>query len=209
MGQASSHLAAHPPRLKKQLKGQMDPATIHQPQRDPDITRVAFPPGTHGFLYYWSPPRVPLAGAVRFRITKDSEPESFDQGSDLRVRNGTLPWQIPLLVAAAPSAQYRHLSKMLQRDGLVSPALLEQCRELTREHGVNVQSTLLCAFGQPFLVSFAQQSTQLVVLGEDALFRVLYPLPFTDFRHFQPYTGQSCPFAAPYSRGRSLAGPFV
>ncbi|KAF8886206.1 hypothetical protein BD779DRAFT_637205 [Infundibulicybe gibba] len=52
-------------------------------RRSPDIGYLVhdpFPPGTHGFLYYHSPPNLaPTAGEIRFRITHTNDPSSFRQ----------------------------------------------------------------------------------------------------------------------------------
>ncbi|ETW85356.1 hypothetical protein HETIRDRAFT_414387 [Heterobasidion irregulare TC 32-1] len=47
-----------------------------------------FPSGTHGFLYYVSKTPWLLGGELRFRITKDNNPASFDGGDDLRCPDG-------------------------------------------------------------------------------------------------------------------------
>jgi hypothetical protein len=45
---------------------------------------VPFPTGTHGFLY------AAEDGALRFRVTKDTDPSSFSSGHDLIRPNGQL-----------------------------------------------------------------------------------------------------------------------
>lgn len=53
---------------------------------------LAFPLGTHGFIYYYRGDLAHPAGAqVRFRVTANDRPESFATGHDLLLPNG-LPW---------------------------------------------------------------------------------------------------------------------
>jgi len=125
-------------------------------------TRKPFPEGTHGFLYYNSPPAgvSPAAGELRFRLTPGDDPASFDQGSDLQVDTG-LPWCIPLLKIVATSQknqsqQFQPIQKLLRDDGFVTPALLETCTAMLNANNHYPNGRIIHSFGQLFHIGFDQ-----------------------------------------------------
>ncbi|KAG6835799.1 hypothetical protein H0H93_014589 [Arthromyces matolae] len=64
-------------------------------------SKIAFPENTQGFLYCHHDPRLPYrTSEIRFRITKDASPKSFEEGIDLPDNRwgGVLPWSIPIAI---------------------------------------------------------------------------------------------------------------
>lgn len=63
-----------------------------------------FPPNTCGFFYFVPAPHqsVQLTSGVRFRVTRDNDPSSFAEGSDLLFLDHS-PWRIPLANLARDS----------------------------------------------------------------------------------------------------------
>ncbi|EKM60298.1 uncharacterized protein PHACADRAFT_246161 [Phanerochaete carnosa HHB-10118-sp] len=111
---------------------------------------VPSPPGTHGFFYYCAPPSWAhdLAGEIRFRTTKDSDPSSFASGHDLLVQG--MPWTVTLFFNTSVSAAFLNI---LQRDGLLSE---DQIRRLGRlepwRSPLTAKSRLIHSIGQPFAI---------------------------------------------------------
>ncbi|KAJ7452112.1 hypothetical protein B0H11DRAFT_301207 [Mycena galericulata] len=104
-----------------------------------------FPPGTCGFLYFHSPAyQSPLGGgAIRFRVTKNSDPGSFLTGHDLLMTHG-LPWQIPVWELLTLRI-YQHLANLLTSDGFAPRELKLACESLNIER----DTVLIPAIGQP------------------------------------------------------------
>ncbi|EKM60274.1 uncharacterized protein PHACADRAFT_179643 [Phanerochaete carnosa HHB-10118-sp] len=107
-----------------------------------------FPPGTHSFFYYRAPPpwAHDLAGEIRFRITKDSDPSSFAGEHHLLVQG--MPWIVTLLFNTPYSAAFH---SVLLRDGLLSE---DQIRRLGRlepwRSTLTARARLIHSIGQPF-----------------------------------------------------------
>ncbi|OBZ75001.1 hypothetical protein A0H81_05069 [Grifola frondosa] len=157
---------------------------------------VPFPPQAGGFFYYYSSPRAPIAGAIRFRITQDGSPTSFASGTDLLLPSG-LPWEVPIVVLGSASiASYAKLRQMLLRDGLVAQPLLDKCTELGTQEGASAwhDSRLLHSLGQPFYMEFDQHTYTFWLVGEDGLsvHPVVFKYFFKGMFHKQsPYSGSA------------------
>ena len=123
---------------------------------DPDAaTRrlKPFPPDSHGFLYYYAPPKAPpCVGEIRFRLASD--PDSFHTGKDLLSLN-KIPWSLPLY-ALANRSFYAVFRNQLVYDGLVSPTVLEKWirndSELRSEQ--RRPAAMLYYLRQPFFLRF-------------------------------------------------------
>ncbi|OBZ70111.1 hypothetical protein A0H81_09836 [Grifola frondosa] len=152
------------------------------------------PPATSGFLYYRTPPpkAPPAAGEIRFRLTPDDDPASFNIGKDLLLPDDT-PWHIDLLcIPNFPQLQV--LTDVLQRDGLVSPALITECMRLCGGTHLPNNTRLLYALDQPFSLDLSRHNITTYILGQSDLKRHIFPNMFTDtLRHlpqiFHPYKG--------------------
>ncbi|KAF8893723.1 hypothetical protein CPB84DRAFT_1783252 [Gymnopilus junonius] len=118
-----------------------------------DNSRLPFPPGTAGVLYYNQPPaeRPPISGALRFRILSDVS--KFDEGEDLvfrrRYEDGV--WQVPLynLVKAD---KWLAVRSMLVKEALVDKELIAGIQKFPgfSTGRVNYHYEL----GQPFVIDF-------------------------------------------------------
>ncbi|KAI1783720.1 hypothetical protein LXA43DRAFT_1067387 [Ganoderma leucocontextum] len=100
-----------------------------------------YPPGTHGFMYYHTPPSSsPLAGELRFRVTPSRDPASFATGSDLLTERG-IPWRYPLYkIVCRPN--YRDIVALLLQDGLVSQQTLDLATAAVTPLHVNTRHPL-------------------------------------------------------------------
>lgn len=161
---------------------------------------LPFPPGTRGFLHYYSPEDVPpMAGEIRFRVTTGPDVSSFDDGSDLLVPDG-VPWKVPLMSLTKGSRgakrRYDELQKLLLSDKLVTPELLTQC-----SHSLDAaprlpkpRSIIIHSIHQFIPVSFRTPGLSVYLISKDTLHPVMLNLPFMDKSkgHFQrPYSGKS------------------
>ena len=148
-----------------------------------------FPPGSHGFLYYYTDPNLPaVAGEVRFRLTANNEPSSFNSGRDL-LRPYGLPWAISLLNIS--HVKYRDpLKRQLLEDGLVDPRVMQRCERLFRNTKWNIAPhIILYSLHQPFVVDMGAASFDVGVVTNDsesihrcsirAVFRVDRRRPYT------------------------------
>ena len=114
---------------------------------------MPFPPDSHGFLYYHTPPKAPpFAGEIRFRCSSD--PDSFHDGKDLLSLEQT-PWSIPLYDLVNRTS-YTVLRNQLIHDGLISPQMLEKWAKENLPHGPERSraGSVLYYFHQPFFHRF-------------------------------------------------------
>ncbi|KAG6856860.1 hypothetical protein H0H87_012677 [Tephrocybe sp. NHM501043] len=82
---------------------------------------VPFPPNTRGFLYYHTYRNLPpTCGEIRFRLTVDSNPGNFADGTDL-IGCDAIPWSISSLTLSLSS--YANARKQLEDDRLISKSL--------------------------------------------------------------------------------------
>jgi hypothetical protein len=125
-----------------------------------------------------------LEGSIRFRVTSDNAPSSFNRGHDLLLPSG-LPWQIALPQLACGKG-YDRICDHLLEEKLVTVEQLSQCRAMFRHTKIHSQ-TVLFRLNQEFPITFSRQLV-LRVVG-----KVLHRLKWSDvFRddaiHF-PFTG--------------------
>lgn len=155
---------------------------------------IPFPPSTHGFFYYHRDPLLPpVAGEVRFRITRSQDPASFRTGHDL-LRPSRRPWSIPLLSLTAlrgPAA----LREQLVADGIVDQALLLKCEQLVKGiRWTRTPSIALYSLDQPFIAHLDHPHQELYVVGADAIGRcqmqgIFGSRPSSSHSWRAPYTG--------------------
>lgn len=117
--------------------------------------RARFPENTRGFLYYHIPSgQLPISGELRFRITPDSNPASFEEGYDLARADGFY-WRVQLFKMP------EELRNLALRDGLIIPSDVAERKRLVQ--GKRVNRIFLHYLEQPFFFDFA--STQLKLTG--------------------------------------------
>jgi hypothetical protein len=118
--------------------------------------RVPFPAGTQGYFYYVpGPAHAPLAGEVRFRITRRTGVDAFAEGHDLRRAHRSEPWAISVAAILRDTATHRHLRDLLVADGAADAAMIAVARALVPP--VIPTSTIVHSLGQPFLHNLASQ----------------------------------------------------
>ncbi|KAJ6488952.1 hypothetical protein C8R45DRAFT_901845 [Mycena sanguinolenta] len=126
-----------------------------------------FPPHSVGFLHYYRPRHAaPLEDSIRFRVTPDNAPSSFQRGHDLLLPSG-LPWGI-VLPTIARDPQYSTLHDQLLEDNLVRAGRLSRCREVFGT--VCVAKSTLFRLKQEFRIHSAGSFRgMLTAVGDDAL----------------------------------------
>lgn len=151
---------------------------------------LPFPADSRGFIYYHTSPSIPkTAGELRFRLTQGDDPQRFQSGSDLLLVDG-LPWNIPL-AAIAHNRTHRIFRRLLLRDNLVSPALMDLCAgfPITRS-----RSRVIHSLGQPFHVEFHHIHTAFLILSGSTCSRLILPRIFVhaagDGTPIIPYSGE-------------------
>ncbi|KAJ7183933.1 hypothetical protein C8R46DRAFT_1309190 [Mycena filopes] len=128
-----------------------------------------FPPQTAGFLYFLrGAPDRPLEGTLRFRLSTDDRPSSFDAGTDLLLPTG-LPWK--LLLPQLLHHKLRKVSAQLLRENLVTETDIERCQQVFgKGRKIPPTATLVFRLGQEFRVDFNVDPTLHIVA--DSLLRV-------------------------------------
>ncbi|KAI0265330.1 hypothetical protein BC834DRAFT_181430 [Gloeopeniophorella convolvens] len=111
-------------------------------------SKLPFPSGTRGFLYYLRDPELAEGGQVRFRIVATPE-GAFEAGQDLLLRNG-MPWHVP--PGLLPRAPTMGLMKLLLRDELVTRGQVAVWESYPRKLK---PSPVVTRFGQPFSLSLS------------------------------------------------------
>ncbi|KAF9063883.1 hypothetical protein BDP27DRAFT_1426437 [Rhodocollybia butyracea] len=132
---------------------------------------LAFPAGSHGYLYLHRPPADvhPCAATLRFRICDKLFPpqEGFSSGKDLLLPTGA-PWEMDLLHLFT-SKLVTNFREALLLDNLVSEEVLTQLDLLAaHQRSSRARNHLLFSFRQPFSVSMGQRSTTLSVVDLEA-----------------------------------------
>ncbi|KAJ7718646.1 hypothetical protein B0H16DRAFT_1387704 [Mycena metata] len=112
-----------------------------------------FPSNSRGFLYYFRDPlAAPLEGSIRFRLTPDDTPLSFNHGHDLRVPSG-MPWQLILPQISTHMSQ-RGFCDQLLHEKLVTQEQLSECTQLVGDRRRWVPSLTLFRLCQEFPIHF-------------------------------------------------------
>lgn len=157
-----------------------------------------FPSHARGFFYF--EPRLDLspsglAGEIRLRCTASRDPASFASGFDLIDPTG-MPWSIPLLIINRNQVSLSALEDLLLQDGLVTPALLRDCRDLNAQCHINGGSTILHSLNQPFPVRLDRTKFVFWTVGNGTIRKGPAIYVFSDWRstYRQPvYSGMAIP----------------
>ncbi len=140
------------------------------------LSHQPFPVNTRGFFYFFRHPRIPMASALRFRLTQNPDPHAFAKGNDLLTEFGT-PWQISLL-AIAKSPRYSILREILLRDRFVTNQLLTRCEEMMAprfKYAIGPWNQLVFETLEPFYLDLSKPTNGIVLVGMENL----YPTPLT------------------------------
>lgn len=138
---------------------------------------MPWPESTRGYLYYHLLPGLPPETAsVRFRLLKWPTDDFVRAGKDLKDPQG-YPWNIPLTYIARCKI-YSPFLQLLMDQGLLSESTLELLMHnggMNYKHAHSRRKSIVCAFGQPFLLDLsAPQTIVYVSNGENTL--VVRPL---------------------------------
>ncbi|RDB21670.1 hypothetical protein Hypma_011279 [Hypsizygus marmoreus] len=166
-----------------------------------------FPDNCRGFLYYHRDPHLPaISGTVRFRLTPDARASSFSAGTDLLLPDRPEPWSL-WLAAIANAKTYDGFLQLLRQDAVVSPSLLEQCKNIgaNQRNLGRLHHTMLFTLEQPFVFD-VDISPTISVVGPHGIEQAVLTIathtvqragePF----HYHPYKGQ---FVAQFERSLS------
>lgn len=149
-----------------------------------------FPPGTSGFLYFYTPSNgVVIGSELRFRITSSDDPHAFKDGQDLIALDGTT-WRIPLLTLCRRRLLYG-LYQRAQLDGFIPKILVPRLRDLAERCPVNRRSIVLHSLRQPFHLSFDTTVLRFWVATDNGCIKVSITNPFHIGAQLPrpPYTG--------------------
>ena len=154
--------------------------------------RLPFPPRSSGFFYYHQPPGAPLfSGEVRFRLTPNNLPESFNQGEDCLAPEGDA-WKIPLFVLHH-TPFHRNVYQQLRVDGFVSDTLDSQLKSIAQTCICpGSTSVILHSLHQVFPIDFSATTFRFSVVGDSTCQKVDINYPFSvsvgGHRRASPYT---------------------
>ncbi|KII89550.1 hypothetical protein PLICRDRAFT_91860 [Plicaturopsis crispa FD-325 SS-3] len=118
---------------------------LEDTERSTSINLRDAAPDRHGFLYYHPEPNGALGG-IRFRITKSSDPFTFEHGTDLvytangRRHHGEV-WAVRSRDLAR-NKRHPLLRRLLLQDGLVAPGIFDTQKPYFRETHPSPISTL-------------------------------------------------------------------
>jgi len=140
--------------------------------------RLPFPPRSSGFFYYHQPPGAPLlSGEVRFRLTSNNLPESFNQGEDCLTPEGDA-WKIPLFALYYPPF-HRNVVQQLRVDGFVSDALDSELKSIAHTWVCPRRTTIILhSLHQVFPIDFSAASFRFFVVGDSTCQKVDIIYPF-------------------------------
>ncbi|TFK52866.1 hypothetical protein OE88DRAFT_1310926 [Heliocybe sulcata] len=125
---------------------------------------LPFPASSAGFFYWHREPGAPaLAGQLRFRVTRSSDPADFRTGEDLRLPNGLTTWNVSAF-ALARYSRYQAINTLALSEGLVQKAL-PRIREPGRQCAIRKDSTAIWRFYETFVCSLHAKEVNLWVLG--------------------------------------------
>jgi hypothetical protein len=129
-----------------------------------------------------------LEGSVRFRITSDNAPSSFDHGQDLLLASG-MPWQV-IFPRIASRNGYARIRDQLLVENLVS-SLITRCLAMFGA-GTNIYPGLdLFRLGQEFPINFSGE-INLSVVGQSLhrlTLKTTFYLKQSTGKYYYPWDG--------------------
>lgn len=135
--------------------------------------KIPFPPGTRGFLYYFSetsasPTRASNVdrnmkhGQIRFRVMPPSDATAFEDGEDLQLPTG-MPWQTYVNQRRQATSRPRVcLRELMVRDGYISETESGKYRQSRR----GSSGPAIARFGQPFYFNFSVQKIWWTIVSQ-------------------------------------------
>ncbi|KAJ7821372.1 hypothetical protein B0H14DRAFT_3733908, partial [Mycena olivaceomarginata] len=155
----------------------------------PGLGYTAFPTACTGFLHYYRDrDAAPLEGGVRFRVTSQNAPASFQHGHDLLLPSG-LPWQVTLAQVVCRTNYAGFRAQLLEED-LVTAEQLSQCLAICGGRDKISPENNLFRMNQDFAVNFSEGSTVTVVGRALRSFQICHIFKaYAQRKHYFPWTG--------------------
>jgi hypothetical protein len=135
-----------------------------------------------------SPEKPRIAGELRFRVTSNDDPASFESGSDL-LRTDGLPWSRPLYVL---SKSYLPLYEKLREERFVPDDLDRVLLTLPSAKPNYCGSRFFYTLNDTFTVDFSKNMLTFFVITEQGMKKLPNKGLFCDQRRMfnrTPYTG--------------------
>ncbi|KAJ7183951.1 hypothetical protein C8R46DRAFT_521085 [Mycena filopes] len=167
-----------------------NPTIIYR--RDAQGRVLPFPAQSAGFLYFHRErDAAPLEGSLRFRVSENAPPSSFEAGQDLLLPTGS-PWQLILPQVLQSQSTLQTLGEQLLRENLITTDQVSGCRTVfgTR-HGTSPSWTLF-RLSQEFPVDFQKRPTVRTVaesVRETQVFLFSFQTTSQPRKHICPFTG--------------------
>jgi hypothetical protein len=186
------------------FRGSKDPSS----DSNTDYIDVPFPKDTRGFLYYIpGPSHAPAAGEIRFRVTGNRDPASFEGGHDLLYPITTLPWRITLASIARNSTLHSFLHLLQEVDHSVTRSLAESLGQKPTER-MSGRSQIIHSPGQPFFQDFSGSEFILWIVTGSTFrrFRVESPCDRRGSTSKIPYIGEAYSATPTVRQSNSMTG---
>ncbi|KAF9007580.1 hypothetical protein BDQ17DRAFT_223743 [Cyathus striatus] len=131
---------------------------------------VPFPPDTKGFLVFETqyPREAPELGRLVFRLVPTPDP-SLISAAPLYCRpTNHAPWSVNLFSITKGKGKQIIMEQLL-KDRLVTPSLLDRCRQLGSKFKPIDSTPILCSLEQPWLFDFSHGWQKFYVLGHERM----------------------------------------
>ncbi|KAJ7183942.1 hypothetical protein C8R46DRAFT_1068201 [Mycena filopes] len=156
-------------------------------RKTPSGSVIPFPAQSRGFLYFHrDPDAAPLEGGLRFRLSENELPGSFQSGQDLLLPTGS-PWQLILPQVFQP--KLRKFGDQLLRENLISAAQMAHCHKVFGSRRVVLPWFTLFRLTQEFPVDFGKSPT-IQIVAEAVFPKQFHPFAFVAAgKNIFPFTG--------------------
>lgn len=146
-----------------------------------------FPSNTRGvFYYYHRHDHPPVSGELRFRLCKSLE--EFDEGHDLMLHDGPVPWNLSIYTLARDK-KWEGLLNLLLDERLVDERLVQDMKNIRMQRPQG-QYPWISMLDQPFIVDLAKPNLNIALLTRREFRLLRFQNIFWDpYQGLSPYTG--------------------
>jgi len=146
-----------------------------------------FPSNTRGvFYYYHRHDHPPVSGELRFRLCKSLE--QFDEGQDLMLRDGPVPWNLSIYTLSRDK-KWEGLLNLLLEEQLVDEELVRDMKSIRMQRSQG-QYPWISMLDQPFIVDLAKPHLNVALLTRHEFRLLRFQNIFWDAdKELSPYTG--------------------